>query len=747
MLTSARRGPAALRSLRFASFVPSISQSTRSLRIPKSTFEVAQSVKVPRSFSSISRHFQEASALKVDITNEGDNSAPQEFTRFEELAEHKIVSKNVINTITKQMNIHTMTDVQRMTLNSCLDGSDVVAQAKTGTGKTLAFLLPIIQRILRDPTLDQPPSRGRYSRANVDIRAVIVSPTRELAEQIAVEAERLVANTSIKVQTAVGGTQKRFHLQKTQREGCHLLIGTPGRINDLLSDQSTGMSMENIEAFVLDEADRLLDIGFAPAIEDIQSYMPSREVRPRQTLMFSATVPKEVVGLVRKTMRPDFKFVRTVDPNEAQTHEYIPQQVAYLHGLQNQMPAILQIAMEAQKAHEKDPENNLPFKAIVYFGASNQVNMAYEIFTNLRDPAMPQTSRMSYASHPLSPCKILHINGQLTQQARSRETQRFREAESAILFSTDVTARGMDFPNVSHVIQIGLPRSSDDYIHRLGRTGRAGKPGQGWLLLNEDERRDFARTFGHKKVNIETKELETASLNMTQPAQLSAPIAKMLSMVEMGVKSVPYSVKSAVYSSLLGVMQQQFPARPRQAQINMMNDLARYGWGMQKPPGLPSGLVSKLGYGGCSGIEIQDRREHDDRDGGRSGGDRFGRGGGGRGGGRRNDFDDKDPFGMGSNTKGVFRAGEAAPRDAFGESRSNDFGGERRSGGFGGDRGDRGGFGGRSSGGFGGRGGGRGGSSFGGRGGGRGGFGGRDGGDRGGYRGDRGDRSERSDRY
>ena len=219
------------------------------------------------------------------------------------------------------------------------------------------------------------------------------------------EAKKIVHNTAVKVQTAVGGTQKSTHLRMMQREGCHILVGTPGRIQDLLSDESSGVSLANIEAFVLDEADRLLDIGFMPAIQEIQSYLPPREERERQTLMFSATVPKEVVTLVRQTLRPDFKFVRTVDPDEAPTHARVPQHVSFLHGLENQLPAILELGQNCILAHKTDPENNLPFKAIVYFASTAEVKLAHYVFEELRSPATSGGSRM-LARHPLEPTRI-----------------------------------------------------------------------------------------------------------------------------------------------------------------------------------------------------------------------------------------------------------------------------------------------------------------------------------------------------
>ncbi len=376
------------------------------------------------------------------------------ITQFQELADYGLVSPKIINTIVNRMDIHTMTDVQRLTINECLDGADVIAQAKTGTGKTIAFLMPIIQRILRDPNLE---TRTRNRASPDDIRALIISPTRELAEQIAVEAKKIVEGTAVKVQTAVGGSQKSYHLRLMQREGCHILVGTPGRVKDILSDTYSGVRLDNIETFVLDEADRLLDIGFAPDIEEMQTYMPPRQQRDRQTLMFSATVPKEVVSLVRTTLRPDFKFIRTVAANETPTHERIPQHVAFLRGLENQLPALVELAKRSMEAHQQDPANNLPFKAIVYMNSTSEVALSNAIFRNMRSPGA--SMRNMFEKHPLHPCEVIEMQSKLSQDERTRNSQRFRNAESAILLSSDVTARGMDFPNVSHVIQIGLPRS------------------------------------------------------------------------------------------------------------------------------------------------------------------------------------------------------------------------------------------------------------------------------------------------
>lgn len=568
------------------------------------------------------------------------------------------------------MGIHTMTEVQRMTLNECLDGSDVIAQARTGTGKTLAFLMPIVQRLLRsNPELE---FRSHRNRANaIDIRALIISPTRELAEQIATEANKIVFGTAIKVQRAVGGTGRRYHLSQMHHQGCHILVGTPGRVKDLLSDPSSGVSLDNIETFVLDEADRLLDIGFAPEIEEIQTHMPPRSSGDRQTLMFSATVPKSVVQLVRKTLRPDFKFVRTVDPNEAPTHANIPQRAVFLPGLQNQIPAIVEIAMNAIDAHQRDPANNLPFKAIVYLSSINEVALTANVLQNLRDPNPPASARSVFAPHPLEPCKIIQISSRLGQVERTRNAESFRRAESAILVSSDVTARGMDFPNVSHVIQIGLPKSLDDYVHRLGRTGRAGKSGEGWLLLNHDDRHGVRRIMSDNHINLQDDQsLHSATLDMTKPAQLPARTARLLQMVEKGIRAVPWPDKAKTYASLLSVLQQQNTSRGKQTIIDLANELARYGWGLEKPPALSRALVQKLGFSRCDGIEIDDT----ERAGGHGGRGRPLDRRDGRGGRRADRFDERDPFGQGaSGGRGAFGGGFA------GASRGRDSGRQRDS--------------------------------------------------------------------
>jgi ATP-dependent RNA helicase MSS116 len=688
MYGAARHGRYALRAIRS---LPSTSQlSIRTQLVPSKFRSVARPI-ASSQFSSKSQYRQQAQAYAEenaraeDFGAEDISATKQEFTSFQELGDAGIIDQRVIKTLVDQMGIHTMTEVQRMTINECLDGTDVIAQARTGTGKTLAFLMPIVQRMLRDPAFARKqPSIG-------DTRALIISPTRELAEQIGEEAKKIVRGTGVQVQLAVGGTQKQFHLKLMQRQGCHILVGTPGRVKDLLSDPYNGLSMENIQTFVLDEADRLLDIGFADDIREIQSYMPKQTRQDRQTLMFSATMPRTVVGLVRETMKPDFKFVRTVDPEEAATHESVPQHIVFLPGLQNQLPAIAEIAYKAIQAHKEDPENNMPFKAIAFFRSLNEVKIAYETLRNFRDPS---ARGGLYAPHPLAPCKIIEMSSQLDQRQRTANSHAFRQADSAILVSSDVTARGMDFPNVSHVIQVGAPQRREDYVHRLGRTGRAGKPGQGWLLLQNDERNDYRQLVNsiHAKNIREDDSLEAAKLDMTQPSQLSAQTAKIMQMVESGVKQVSRLDKARAYQSMMTVLNQAGNSS-KQEIVNQVNELATYGWGLEAPPSVTRSWADKIGFGGVQGLQFRE-------DGGFGGNPRFG------GGGRRQIFDERDPFsqGSGGSGRGTFgggRSGGGRGRDRYDERDGSEqdnrgfgrggFGGGRSSGGrgFGGDRGSR----------------------------------------------------------
>ncbi|MCJ1477475.1 hypothetical protein MMC13_006147 [Lambiella insularis] len=522
-------------------------------------------------------------------------------TKFQELADRNMVSPAVVKTLTQDMKLETMTEVQCLTINETLKGIDVLAQARTGTGKTLAFLIPILQSIIkRDPALEGRTSG--YNRASAtDIRAIIVSPTRELAEQIAVEAQKVVRNTRVIVQTAVGGSSKAFGLRKIKNEGCHILVGTPGRLNDILSDPYSNVRAPNLSAFVLDEADRLLDQGFAPEIESIQSLLPNRREVDRQTLLFSATVPEEVMHIVNSTMKPNYKFVRTVKKGEQQTHERVPQKIVQVAGFENMMPALLELC----KQEIAQQDRKMPFKAIVYFNATTEVLLASAIFRNLRKP---NASR--FDQHPLWPTTIVEIHSRLTQERRTRSADDFRKSKSSIMFSSDVTARGMDFPNVTHVIQIGLPTSRDTYIHRVGRTARGDKTGEGWVFISPLEMRE-AQTRLNKLPLQPDQSLNTAQIDMTKDAQVPADVAQTLTQVVDATRLVPMLMKANAYLATFGCFSW---FQRKQDLVDAMNQRSKYEWGLETPPSVAPGIAQKLGLRRVSGLNFGVREPRDFND-------------------------------------------------------------------------------------------------------------------------------------
>lgn len=454
----------------------------------------------------------------------------------------------------------------------------------------------MIQNIMKDmQPQPQPQARGSYRRRaqSSDIRGIIISPTRELAEQIATEALKVSRGTGIVVQTAVGGTQRREKLRAIQREGCHLLIGTPGRLKDILSDPTTGVTAPRLSSFVLDEADRLLDDGFAPDIMEIQTLLPNRDEVDRQTLMFSATVPREVMAMVRKTMKRDFRFLKTVQEDEVPTHFRVPQKGIVLPGLENALPAVLEMA-QTQWAQRSEDRNQRPFKAIVYFNSTCEVKLAFDAFMHLR------------RQRKMGGMAIYDIHSRLTQAARTRNADGFRQARSGILLSSDVTARGMDFPEVTHVIQVGVPRDTPTYIHRLGRTGRAGKEGEGWIMFHEGEMRTFRNKLGELPIEMDETSLPTSRVDLTDDqAEHPAAISEILAQMQDAMENSPASSKEEAYKSQFGSLLPSF--YNKSAAVDAMNKLAVHGYGLSNPPHMSPMLLEKMGLNRSRGVRSSDR--------------------------------------------------------------------------------------------------------------------------------------------
>ncbi|KAB2578956.1 ATP-dependent RNA helicase [Lasiodiplodia theobromae] len=604
-----------------------------------------------RAFQSTVR---QAGAQAAAATTATADISASPITKFEELQERGIVHKNVIKAIVDDMGIHTMTDVQSATINQALQGTDLIAQAKTGTGKTLGFLLPMLQNILsKDPKLAEPDrtssfetsfgrgnsfGRGRFQRQTSrrphlvpDIRAIIISPTRELAEQIAVEARKLTRHTSVKVQTAVGGTGKREGLRRIMTEGCHVLVATPGRLNDILSDEFNPIPVQNLDYFIYDEADRLMETGFMEEIKEIQKSLPPTSLRDRQTLMFSATVPKEVVKLVRQTLKPGFHFVKTVRDDEEPTHQRIPQKVVFTNGFETQLPALLELCQREAILSQKGEKR--PFKAIVYFNSLKETQISYSAFNRIR--------RAQRSKHALWDGDLLFIHSDLQQSARQRQADSFRAAERAILFSTDVTARGMDFPNVTHVIQMGLPRDPPDYVHRIGRTGRAGKEGEGWVIMPEMNAYQIRQKLPDLPIKPDNS-LATATADLEALDEVPEHASNIIQALQDSFSKVDEMELEEAFPRILSAASN---TKDKHALVESLKSMAKNLWGLQQEPYIPPNVLRGIGLDRPNRSRNQGSRgrgfDRNSRD-GRGGFDRNSRGG-------RGGFDmrprDNAPFG------------------------------------------------------------------------------------------------------
>ncbi|KAF4994741.1 hypothetical protein FGRMN_5595 [Fusarium graminum] len=600
-----------------------------------------------------------SSEAVAEQSSETASSDAEPVVRFAELDG---ISPNLIRVILDDMKYDTMTPVQAKTIKPALKGTDIVAQAKTGTGKTIAFLLPLLQRMIEeDPTLADRSAR-RQARAD-DIRGIVLSPTRELAEQIAAEARRLVSGTGLVVQCAVGGTDKRSMLNQTRRQGCHLLVATPGRLNDLLQDSGSGIDAPNLAAMVLDEADRMLDTGFERELNEIISCLPRPEEKVRQTMLVSATIPDSVIRLARNMVRAnDFEFVQTIPENESLTHDKVPQHIVPVSNWTNVFPTLFELMdREANKARE-DPAG-LPFKAIVYLNTTALVELGGELAFQNRQNAR-NNNQQFMASFVLS--------SKLSQQQRQKAADRFREAKSGVLFSSDVTARGMDFPNVTHVIQVDTPRDRESYIHRLGRTGRQNKEGQGWLIIPHSSVRSARKMLTGLPIQ------QNSSLESAETDVEGGEVTPFHESTKALFGTLPRSLLATAYTSMFGL------STDKPAMADEVNNWTRHGWGWDIPPHVSPMWAQKMGVSRVSGMNTTQRDPQDERRGGddRRGG--FGeRRGGGFGGDRRG-----GGFGGARRGGGDRRGRSGDPFDSMSDNvRRDDFG-----------RGSRGGFGGRGGG-------------------------------------------------
>ncbi len=347
------------------------------------------------------------------------------------------------------------TPVQMRTIPVLLQGRDVIAQAQTGSGKTAAFGLPIIELI-------DPPVRR--------LQALILCPTRELAIQVAEALHKYGRHKGIETLPIYGGQAYERQFRGLQR-GAQIVVGTPGRVMDHMRRGT--LSLDAIRFFVLDEADEMLDMGFFDDIEWILEHTPSE----RQTALFSATMPPRIVDLAQRYMRE-------------------PAQVA-ISGRQMTVPETLQSSYEVPRARRVDALTRIldaetPALAMIFCRTKLGVD-------ELGESLMAR----GYT--------VETLHGDLSQTQRDRVMRRFRSGQADILIATDVAARGLDIPDVSHVINFDIPESAEAYVHRIGRTGRAGKAGKAITLVAPRETRWLRQIERTIRARIEPRHLPTAA--------------------------------------------------------------------------------------------------------------------------------------------------------------------------------------------------------------------------------------------
>ncbi len=368
----------------------------------------------------------------------------------------------------------TPTPIQVQTIPTALTGQDIIGTAQTGTGKTAAFVLPILQRLLMTPE-----KRGRT-------RALIVTPTRELAEQINTTIRKLAQFTNLRSVTVYGGVGM-VPQERALRAGVEIIVACPGRLLDHIE---RGATLRNIEMLVLDEADRMLDMGFLPSIRRILTHLP----RERQTMLFSATFAPELHGLAAQTLRNPTRIdVGIGAPAKTIAHVLYP------------VPQHLKTSLVLTLLQELDTNSVL-------------------VFTRTKHRANRVAQQLERAGYSVA---ALHSNK--SQNQRQLALDGFRSGKVRILVATDIAARGLDIATVSHVINYDIPETADTYVHRIGRTGRAERDGDALTLVTREDAatiRDIERTL---KAPIERR--TAAGFNYDAPAPVAnefqrAPLSK-----------------------------------------------------------------------------------------------------------------------------------------------------------------------------------------------------------------------------
>lgn len=350
-----------------------------------------------------------------------------------------------------------MTDVQRRAIPLALKGHDILGAAKTGSGKTLSFIIPVLENLYR----------LQHVGADAGLGALILSPTRELAIQIFDVLCKVGKHGHMfAAGLLIGG--KSLDAERQALVRMNIVVATPGRMLQHLS-QTAAFSVDDLKMLVLDEADRILDMGFQRDVDAIIDYLP----KERQTLLFSATQSKKVSDLARLSLQ-DPEYVSVHAEDKSATPKSL-QQNYIVCSLDEKLDTLWSFIQASKKS-----------KILCFFSSAKLVRFVFESFRHMQ-PGIP----------------LLHIHGRQKQGARLDTTAKFSSAKNSCLFATDVAARGLDFPAVDFVIQVDCPDDVDTYIHRVGRTARYNREGRGVLFLTSSEEEGMLRRLEAKRVPVE----------------------------------------------------------------------------------------------------------------------------------------------------------------------------------------------------------------------------------------------------
>jgi ATP-dependent RNA helicase RhlE len=341
------------------------------------------------------------------------------------------ISQPVVDAL-RARGIELMFPIQQLTLPDALAGRDILAHAPTGSGKTFAFAIPIVERL--DPSADTP-------------AAVVLVPTRELCSQVVEEFEVLLANSPLRVAPVYGGT--KVHQQAIDAAQAHIVVATPGRLNDI--SQRNLIDLSRVQILVLDEADRMLDMGFQPQTDRIVSKLP----RDRHTMFFSATLEGRVGRVARSYTHEPLKFEVTRDEDE-------------LAGIEHRFIKVGRGTKFGTLTELLDEDRNRDGLTL--------------IFVRTKRGADQLTRDLNRAEIPAAA-----MHGDMPQAVREKTLRKFDEGKLKMLVATDVAARGLDLDDITHVIQFDPPDERADYVHRAGRTGRAGRSGICTTLIMDDQ--------------------------------------------------------------------------------------------------------------------------------------------------------------------------------------------------------------------------------------------------------------------